>query len=45
MNLIVLKRNEEDNIMYIIEENKFETSRLSECYDKRSAKKMPRIIA
>lgn len=34
MDLIVLKRNEEDNIMYIIEENKFETTRLSECYDK-----------
>lgn len=26
MDLIVLKRNEEDNIMYIIEENKFETT-------------------
>lgn len=32
--LIVLRRNEEDNRMYIIEENKFETTRLSECYDK-----------
>ena len=28
MDLIVLKRNEEDNIMYIIEENKFETYNL-----------------
>ena len=34
MDLIVLKRNEEDNRMYIIEENKFEMTLLSECYDK-----------
>ena len=36
MNLIVLRRNEreEDNMMYIIEGNKFETVLLSECYDK-----------
>ena len=32
--LIVLRRNEEDNRMYIIEENKFEMTLLSECYDK-----------
>ena len=37
--LIVLRRNEEDNRMYIIEENKFEMTLLSECYDKFGQKR------